>query len=63
MLIVRGSAYSVKGRNTGLEANLRNPEHYPVEALCRGCRRPVRREKPDPGRLDWEHIGRQAGEP
>lgn len=63
VLIVAGSAYSVKGRNTGLQANLRNPDHYPVEALCRGCGRVVRRETPEPWRLDWSHTGRKAGEP
>lgn len=62
VLIVPGSAYSMKGPNTGQPANLRKPEHYPVEALCRGCRRVVRREKPEPGRLDWNHTGRKAGE-
>ena len=65
VLIVAGSAYSVAGPNTGLPANLRRPGDYPVEALCAvsGCGQVVRREKPEPGHLDWAHTGRMAGEP
>lgn len=62
LLIVPGSAYSVTGRNTGLQANLRLPWHYPVEALCRICKGVVRREKPDPACPDWMHLDRKAGE-
>lgn len=62
VLIVPDSAYSMEGPNTGQQANLRKLEHYPVEALCRGCGRVVRREKPQPERLDWPHTGRKAGE-
>jgi hypothetical protein len=63
MLIVPGSAYSMEGHNTNLPANLRLPWHYPVEALCSVCGEVVRREEPQPGRLDWPHTGRKAGEP
>ena len=62
LLIKPGSAYSAAGRNTGLQANLRNPAHYPVEAQCRICGMVVRREEPAPGRLDWPHTGRMPGD-
>lgn len=60
--IVPGSAYSVKGRNANLPANLRLPWHYPVEAICATCKQVVRREKPAPGVTDWPHTGRMPGE-
>ena len=62
LLIVPGSAYTMAGRNTGQPANLLNAFHYPVEALCRICGLPVRREKPDPACQDWMHLDRKAGE-
>jgi hypothetical protein len=63
MLIVKDSAYSVEGRYAGRRADLRAEVCYPVEAICLGCGHVVRREKPEPGRLDWNHTGRRAGEP
>lgn len=63
MLIVPGSAYSAAGRYALRPANLRLEVCYPVEAICLGCGRVVRREKPEPGRLDWSHTGRKAGDP
>lgn len=64
VLIRPDSAYTVGPRpNTGLRANLRNPEHYPVEAVCAGCGQVVRREKPEPLNPDWHHTGRKPGEP
>jgi hypothetical protein len=61
-LIVPGSAYTVKGPNTGRPANLRNPAHYPAEAICQVCFEVVERAEMEPGKLDWEHTGRKAGE-
>lgn len=64
-LIVKGSAYSVGAQpNTGQPANLRNPYHYPVEAICfrEDCGQVVRREEMKPGKLDWMHTGRMPGE-
>ena len=63
ILIVAGSAYSMAGPNTGQEANLRKPGHYPVEAICSVCKGVVRREKPAPGQIDWMHLDRMPGEP
>jgi hypothetical protein len=58
-----GSAYTVGARpNCGRPASLRNPEHYPVEAVCAGCGRVVRREAPAPGVYDWPHTGRKPGD-
>jgi hypothetical protein len=62
-LIVKGSAYSMEGPNTNLPANPRWPAHYPMEAICAICHGVVRREEMTPGKLDWEHTGRKAGEP
>jgi len=61
-LIVPGSAYTVKGPNTGRPANLRNPAHYPAEAICQVCSQVVERAEMDAGKLDWKHTGRKAGE-
>jgi hypothetical protein len=64
ILIVPRSAYTVGTKpHTGQLANLRNPDHYPVEAICRRCNQVVRRDEPEPGNPDWMHTGRQAGEP
>jgi hypothetical protein len=62
-LIVEDSAYTVEGPNTGRPANLGWPGHYPMEAVCAVCGLVVRREKIDPGQLDWTHTGRAAGDP
>lgn len=56
-----GSARSVSGKNAGQRANLRLPRHYPVEAVCRLCGRPVRREKMAPAVYDWTHLDRKPG--
>lgn len=61
-LIVKGSAYTAAGPNTGRPANLRNPAHYPVTAVCQVCHGVVRRETMAPDVLDWSHTGRKAGE-
>jgi hypothetical protein len=63
MLIAPGSAHSAEGRYHGRRANLRDEVCYPVEAICSICGGVVRREKMEPGRLDWPHTGRMAGEP
>lgn len=64
-LIVEGSAYTVKGPNTGKPANLGWPGHYPMEAVCAvpGCGQVVRREEMDPEQLDWMHTGYMPGDP
>lgn len=62
-LIVPGSAYTVAGPHTGQEANLRNPAHYPAEAICQVCHRMVRREVMAPEQTDWSHTDRMPGEP
>lgn len=54
-----GSARSVSGRNAGQRANLRLPRHYPVEAVCRVCGGPVRRETMTPAVYDWIHLARK----
>ena len=59
-LIVPGSAYIELIPNR--EANLRRPEDYPVTAICAVCHGVVRRESMEPGKLDWQHTGRKAGE-
>jgi hypothetical protein len=64
MVIVPGSAYTVgANRDTDAPADLRNPEHYPVEAECTICHEMVRRDRPQPGRIDWTHTGRKPGDP
>lgn len=62
ILLAKDSAYSVEGRYAGRRADLRLEVCYPVEAIC-VCGGVVRREKPDPDGMDWEHTGRMAGEP
>ena len=46
----------------GAHANLMNPRHYPVEALCVECGQPVRCERyviiGASGVDDWQHIER-----
>lgn len=63
VLVVKDSAYSVKGPNDGRPAILGWPSHYPMEAICSVCGQVVRREKMDPGNLDWVHTGRMPGDP
>lgn len=62
ILIVRGSAYSVSGRNTGLPADLAKPWHYPVRAVCGICGLVVSREEMAVERQDWVHADRKPGE-
>lgn len=57
---VKGSAYSAAKRFAGLPANVLNPWHYPVEALCSGCGNVIREESPYAG---WAHTGRKPGDP
>jgi hypothetical protein len=58
---VKGSAYSMEGANTGLQANLLNPYHYPVEALCVECGHVIRCEHMHSATGGWVHI-RKPGE-
>lgn len=39
---------------TGEPASLMNPDHYPVEAICKECARPIR--TPRFWSAVWEHI-------
>lgn len=58
-----GTAYTMRGPNTGLPADLRNLYHYPVEAVC-SCGEMIRCEYMlplGPG-ADWKHLGRRPGE-
>lgn len=62
-----GTAYTVKGPNTGRPANLGYFGDFPAEALCVTCGTVIRRERyqrmspGDDG--DWKHTGRKPGEP
>ena len=56
------TAYSMKGANTGLPANLLNPFHYPVEAVCEECGQMIRCEHFYSSDGGWEHLGRMPGE-
>lgn len=57
---VPDSAYSVTGANTGRPANLLNPFHYPVRAICQ-CGGVILAEHLVSS-SGWEHIGRLADE-
>jgi hypothetical protein len=57
--VIADSAYrSGPGNCTGSPADLRNPWHYPVEAVCGACSQVLYRVSLDD---DWEHTGRLAG--
>lgn len=51
-----GTAYSVGPYNAGREADLQNPMHYPVEAVCRGCKKRIVTERY--AAAGWEHQER-----
>ncbi len=55
-----GTAYSTSGVNTGLPAELTNPVHYPIEALCQ-CNQVIRCERWF--QAPWTHTGRRPGDP
>jgi hypothetical protein len=54
-MVRAASARSTYGRNAGRVADLCNPAHYPVTAVCSVCGLKVRRQKIAPGELDWMH--------
>jgi hypothetical protein len=57
--VIEGSAYRAgPGNCTGSPADLRNPWHYPVDAVCGACSQVLHRASVDDG---WEHTGRIAG--
>ena len=64
---IRGTAYSVEGRNANLPADPRLPWHFPAEAHCVTCGMMIRREQylvpGDPDKDAWHHTGRKPGEP
>ena len=55
VMVRAASARSTYGRNAGRVADLCNPAHYPVTAVCSVCGLKVRRQKIAPGELDWMH--------
>lgn len=61
ILPLAGTVFSMMGPNTGLEANLLNPHHFPAEALCHSCKTVIYRETMLYG--EWVHTGRRPGDP
>ena len=65
ILPLRDSWYRTGAGNApGTPADMLNPYHYPIEAICSSCHQVIRCEKflagADGG--DWRHTGRMAGQ-